>query len=339
MVHFLCREYKECKNRNEEAIMVTILLSTIGQRGVDALAFVLAFVLTALLTSLFRSRLPQDHGRAFAVDGALSKGKARGAGLIFVLCIVLVALAFMPFHLETVIYMVLLIASMLSGYLDDASDTAWNEYKKGLIDFVIAAVAGVTYLNFNGCGVRFLSWYFVLPYPVYLLLIIILIWASINVVNCTDGVDGLSASLAVVSMGTFAMLYGEYLGSYVTATVVFVGALLAYLWSNAKPSTVLMGDAGSRAMGFFLAVLALKSGHPFAFLLAAMVFILDGSLGIIKISLKRFLHISVLKNTLTPLHDHARKRLGWSDEQVVIRWVIVQCVASAVLTVLAGFGA
>ena len=40
-----------------------------------------------------------------------------------------------------------------------------------------------------------------------------------------------------------------------------------------------------------------------------------------------------------PDHDHARKRLGWSDEQVVIRWVIVQCVASAVLTVLAGFGA
>ena len=174
--------------------MVSILLSVLGQRGVDALAFLLAFVLTALLTNLFRGRLPQDHGRAFAVDGALSKGKARGAGLIFVLCVVLVALAFMPFHLETLIYMVLLIASMLSGYLDDASDTAWNEYKKGLIDFVIAVVAGVTYLNFNGCGVRFLQWYFVLPYPVYLLLIVILIWASINVVNCTDGVDGLSAS-------------------------------------------------------------------------------------------------------------------------------------------------
>ena len=323
---------------NEEANMVSILLSVLGQRGVDALAFLLAFVLTALLTNLFRGRLPQDHGRAFAVDGALSKGKARGAGLIVVLCVVLVALAFMPFHLETLIYMVLLIASMLSGYLDDASDTAWNEYKKGLIDFVIAVVAGVTYLNFNGCGVRFLQWYFVLPYPVYLLLIVILIWASINVVNCTDGVDGLSASLAVVSMGTFALLYADQLASYVTATAVFVGALLAYLWVNAKPSTVLMGDAGSRAMGFFLALLALKSAHPFAFLLAAAVFIVDGSLGIVKISLKRFLHISVLKNTLTPLHDHARKRLGWSDEQVVLRWVILQGVASAVLAAMAGLG-
>ena len=188
------------------------------------------------------------------------------------------------------------------------------------------------------CGVQLLGWYFQIPYPLYLLLIIILIWASINVVNCTDGVDGLSASVAVVSMGTFALLYGQYMGAYVTATAVFVGALLAYLWGNAKPSSVLMGDAGSRAMGFFLALLALKSGHPFAFLLAALVFIADGSLGILKISFKRFLHISILKNTLTPLHDHARKRLGWSDEQVVIRWVVMQCVASAVLAALAGFG-
>ena len=318
--------------------MVGFLLSILGQRGVDALAMLLAAVLTALLTNLFRTRLPQDHGRAFAVDGALSRGKARGAGLIFVLCVVLVSLAFVPFHMEYLIYMVLLVASMLSGYLDDAADTAWGEYKKGLIDFVVAAVAGVTYLNFNGCGVHFLRWYFVLPYPVYLLLIVILIWASINVVNCTDGVDSLSAGVGVVSMGTFALLYGEYLGAYVTAAAVFAGALLAYLWSNAKPSTVLMGDAGSRAMGFFLAVLALKSGHPFAYLLAALVFIVDGSLGILKISLKRFLHISILKNTLTPLHDHVRKQRGWSDEQVVARWIILQCAASALLAAVAGLG-
>ena len=183
-------------------------------------------------------------------------------------------------------------------------------------------------------AVHFLSMTFAIPYPLYLLLIVILIWASINVVNCTDGVDGLSASLAVVSIGTFLLAYGEELGDYSTAAIVFIGALLAYLWSNAKPSSLLMGDAGSRAMGFFLAILALKSGHPFAFLLAALVFIVDGSLGILKISFKRFLHISILRNTLTPLHDHVRKRLGWSDEQVVARWLILQAVASALLLLM-----
>lgn len=136
--------------------MIQMLTSVIGQRGVDAMAFLLAFALTALTDSIFRDKLPHDHGRAFAVNGELSKGKARGSGLIFVLCIALVSLAFLPFTTEYVVYNVLLIASMLSGYLDDAAETAWNEYKKGIIDFVIAVLAGVTYLNFNGCGVHFL---------------------------------------------------------------------------------------------------------------------------------------------------------------------------------------
>ena len=310
-------------------------ISANSQDTVNVLAFLLAFALTALMDSAFRDKLPQDHGRAFAVDGQLSKGKARGSGIIFVLCIALVTLAVVPFKVEYLIYTVLLIASMLSGYFDDAAETPWNEYKKGFIDLVIAVVAGVTYLNFNGTAVHFLSNSFTIVYPLYLLLIIILIWASINVVNCTDGVDGLSASLAMVSIGTFLACYWEELGDYATAGVVFTGALLAYLWSNAKPSSVLMGDAGSRAMGFFLAILALKSGHPFAFLLAALVFIVDGSLGILKISLKRFLHISILKHTLTPMHDHVRRQRGWSDEQVVVRWLIMQCVASALLLLTA----
>ena len=78
------------------------------------------------------------------MNGELSKGKARGSGLIFVLCIALVSLAFLPFNTEYVVYNVLLIASMLSGYLDDAAETAWNEYKKGIIDFVIAVLAGAS---------------------------------------------------------------------------------------------------------------------------------------------------------------------------------------------------
>ena len=64
--------------------MIQMLTSVIGQRGVDAMAFLLAFALTALTDSIFRDKLPHDHGRAFAVNGELSKGKARGSGLIAV---------------------------------------------------------------------------------------------------------------------------------------------------------------------------------------------------------------------------------------------------------------
>ena len=54
--------------------MIESLLSVVGQRGVDALAFLLAFALTALMDSVFHDKLPHDHGREFAVNGALSKG-------------------------------------------------------------------------------------------------------------------------------------------------------------------------------------------------------------------------------------------------------------------------
>ena len=89
-----------------------------------------------------------------------------------------------------------------------------------------------------------------------------------------------------------------------------------------------MGDAGSRAMGIFIAICALKSQSPFIYILAALVLIIDGGLGLIKVSLLRFLKIHILKNTTTPIHDHVRKKLGWSNAQVVFRFAIIQIVVS-----------
>lgn len=316
--------------------MVSFLLEMLSQPRVDMLGFLLSFVLTALLIALFRDKLPHDHGRQYAVNGELSRGKARGAGVVMIPCVVLVSMAFMPFTAEYAAYMALLVAAMLSGYLDDAAEKPWNEYKKGLLDLIIAVLTAITFLHFDGPTVSVLAFSWELPAPLYLLLAVILIWASINVTNCSDGVDGLSSSVAIVVMGTFAVVFGEELGSYCTAILVYIAALLAYLWRNASPCELMMGDAGSRAMGFFIAILAMKSHHPFAYLLAGLVFILDGGLGILKISLKRFLHIPILKKTLTPLHDHARKRMGWSDTQVVFRFVTIQLLLSALLYLLEG---
>ena len=311
--------------------MISFLADIIGYKAACAAAFLVVFALTAVMTRTFKSALPQDQGRAFAVNGQLSKGKARGSGLIFVLCICFVMVLFLPVTGENLVYEALLIASMLSGYLDDASEVPWNEYKKGLIDFVIAAAAAAVFLKNNGSEIWIGPAPVTIPAPIYFILAIALVWASINAVNCTDGVDGLSASTAVVTIGTFLIAFGDKLGAFGMSGIIVCGSLLAYLWFNAKPSSILMGDAGSRAIGFFIAVLSMKSGHPFAFLFAGIVFVVDGLAGIIKISLKRFLNIWFLKNTLTPLHDHVRKRLGWSDEQVVLRWVILQAVCSAAL--------
>ncbi len=69
-------------------------------------------------------------------------------------------------------------------------------------------------------------------------------------------------------------------------------------------------------------------GMPFLYIPVAIVLILDGGLGLIKVSLIRFLKIHILKNTRTPLHDHVRKVKNWSNTQTVFRFAIIQIVVS-----------
>lgn len=304
--------------------MYHILIRVLTPNQILMMGMLVTFVLTFWMLEHPFPFLPSDHGRDFAVNGNLSKGKLRGVGLTFVLCFLAGSLLFMPVDREIMVYTVLLLAIMLSGYLDDASATPWNEYKKGLIDLVISVVAVATFINFNSTTVFLGEWEIVIPWQVFLGLGIVLFWASINVTNCSDGVDGLCASLCSVTLFAFSVLYSDTLGKYVMAAFLFIAVLFAYLYFNTSPSSMLMGDAGSRALGFFIAVMALKSRHPFSYVLLALVMIADGGLGLVKIFLKRFLKISILKNTRTPLHDHVRKKFGWSDTQVVVRFLILQ---------------
>ena len=126
------------------------------------------------------------------------------------------------------------------------------------------------------------------------------------------------------------MIFHDVLGSFTVANYLFVAALLAYLYFNTSPSSMLMGDAGSRALGFYIAILAMQSRHPFLYLLMAGVMIVDGGIGLVKVFLLRFLKIAILKNTRTPLHDHVRLKYKWSDSQVVIRFVILQILLAVI---------
>ena len=290
-------------------------------------------VLTSFLLSfagirLGQNSLPRDGGRKFAVNGELSRGKPRGAGLIFVAAFAIAGILFVPFTAENLIYILLVVGGMLSGYFDDASETPWNEYKKGLIDLIIALAGAFTYVNFNGStiAIPFTSLSVTLPRWLYIILGVVLIWGSINVTNCSDGVDGLSGTLSMVTIGAFLILCLQGAPEFSLLCGIMIAAILAYQWFNASPSLLMMGDAGSRAMGLFIAFAAMKSGNPLIYLVLGLVMILDGGLGLVKISLKRFLKISILKNTRTPLHDHARKNKGWSDPQTVYRFAIIQAV-------------
>ena len=298
-----------------------------GESRIILLAGIAAAFLCSFLGIRFgMSSLPRDGGRKFAVNGALSKGKPRGAGLIFVAAFTVCGVLFVPFTAENLIYILLVVGGMMSGYLDDASEKPWGEYKKGLIDLVIALAGSFTYVNFNGSTIRipFTELSVTLPRWLYILLGVVLIWTAINVTNCSDGVDGLSGTLSMITIGSFCLLCLNVSPDFSFLCGIMIAVILAYQWFNASPSILMMGDAGSRAMGLFIAFAAMKSGNPLLYIPLALVTILDGGLGLLKISLKRFPKISILKNTRTPLHDHARKNKGWSDPQTVYRFAIIQ---------------
>ncbi|MBQ8117717.1 MAG: phospho-N-acetylmuramoyl-pentapeptide-transferase [Lachnospiraceae bacterium] len=292
-----------------------------------------AFALTVILTGRLSAYLPKDGGREFAHDGKLSAGKPRGAGIIFVLVFVAAVLLFVPLQVELTVYLVLIVLCMLTGFFDDAAEKPWGEYRKGLLDLCIAVMTALNFLQHNSSEVElaFFHLKFTLNPILFAVLAVVLVWASVNVTNCADGVDGLSGTLAIITLVTIYYIdrIKATSDSFSFPILLFAACLLGYLWYNATPSKLMMGDAGSRAMGLMIAIAILKTGSPFLYIPVALVLILDGGLGLIKVFLLRFFKIHIFKNTRMPLHDHVRKVLGWSNTQTVYRFAIIQIVLSA----------
>lgn len=289
------------------------------------------FAATCIFISKFANDLPKDQGRDFAVEGKKSAGKPRGAGIIFVLVFAVCTLLFSGLSVELCIYLMLVVIEMLTGFFDDTAEKPWGEWKKGILDLLVAVAVALTYLYYNGSTITFFGSSFTMPPVLFVCCAVILVWVSINVTNCADGVDGLSGTLTIITLTTIYLI-GKLENKSTDMSfpiLLFTACILGYLWYNATPSRLLMGDAGSRAMGIFISIAILKTGSPFLYIPAAMVLIADGGLGLIKVSLIRIFKIRILKNTLTPLHDHVRKKKGWSNTQTVFRFAIIQIVISA----------
>ena len=306
-----------------------------------------ALVISSLGTWVLLPRtnrlLPRDRGREFAVDKEAAIGKPTGAGLIFGIVFAVVGVITTPLELPYLGVLACVTLAMVSGYLDDRSKGGWHEYRKGLIDLLLSLAAAVILCNTEPA----LIW---LPFTTTLVTIppalcitggTVLIWAAINATNCTDGVDGLSGTLAIQALLSLGGLLYFVLGNvdisaylllphyvdgakWAILSFVMVGCLTGYLWYNAHPSQLLMGDAGSRAVGLLLGVLVIKSGNPFLIFIVSGVLLVNGGTGLIKVALLRFLRIAIFKKLRFPLHDHMRNNLGWSSTQVVVRFMLVQ---------------
>ena len=263
--------------------------------------------------------LGHDRGRKFAAGSEVNIGKPTGVGFYFTIVFAVAALIFAEHSAGFILMLLLVLASMVCGFLDDRSAAPWGEYIKGALDFGIAILGAIffvcffdseVYISIGGAS-------FDIPALIYAILACMLFIVSINATNATDGVDGLSGSLTILTIIAITIAGSIVDGFDCTKAVsglILVAVLLTYLWFNHFPSKMLMGDAGSRAIGFFIAFYAMYMKVPFAYLIVGLPFLLDGGLSILKITIGRLTHkkVIILKNLITPVHDHLKKKKGFS---------------------------
>lgn len=305
----------------------------------SALLFCASFFVCFLLFKNASRILPFDRGRELAFSGSASKGKHTSAGLFFVLPACALSIIFSRFNTEIYLYILLIILETLAGFFDDNSKYPWGELRKGLIDLFIAALASYVFVFFHNTPflLPLFGTSFTLPPLVTFLLATALIWGSINVVNITDGVDGLSSGLGAITLLSFFIFSNKFLTMWDFQPVVlaFLGGILAYMFFNASPSTHLMGDSGSRALGMLIALTALKCQAPLLFLVFALVFILDGASSMLKLTVLRTTSNKSFMSTIrTPLHDHVRENMHYSDAQTVTRFCLFQLFLSVLYMLL-----
>ena len=322
-------------------------------------------------------RLPGDRGKIIAADGGVqSLGKPTGAGwFMSLLMLPVIALVTPP---DPWIYGVLacLYLAMWFGYQDDRSEIPWGEWRKGSLDMVVALVAAVCLCHCEPVKM-WLPVYketIIIPVWFYIPMAACLLWFTMNATNCSDGVDGLAGSLTLLSLFSLAiLLYGVVgyrpLANYLRVPLnadgakwailvsTVAGALAGYLWHNAEPSRVLMGDAGSRLLGLLVGVAVLVAGNPFLIFVVSPVVLVNGGTGLLKVIILRMLkrvgfnttppgkttpeafseqHVIVrtLHAIRFPLHDHCRKNMKWSNAQVLMRFMLVQAFLTPLLFVL-----
>jgi phospho-N-acetylmuramoyl-pentapeptide-transferase len=333
--------------------------------------------------------LPTDKGRENTPEKEVAKGKPTGAGFLVVLILVPLWILFVPVSLKYYEIFGCLVLAMLSGYGDDRSHSSWSELLKGSCDFVVAAFATLAICQ----GQDMTIWLplhkgvILVPFPLYMAAGTALLWITINATNCSDGVDGLAGTLTLLSLfylGSFLYLVVGHarLAAYflvphnpegaMWAVLLFIvaGAVAGYLWHNAQPSNVLMGDAGSRFFGLLVGMAVLASGNPLLILVVAPVVLVNGGTGLVKVALLRIFRrfgfdisqknnmaveeagaegtngngkkdknresgphaiIRVLHKVRFPLHDHCRKNLKWSNAQVLMRFVLLQAFLTPLL--------
>ena len=181
-----------------------------------------------------------------------------------------------------------------------------------------------------------LSWFFI-PFSVFIIV------GSSNAVNLTDGLDGLATVPVILVAACFAFI------SYVTGNIVFseylqipyiegvgevsvfcgsiIGACLGFLWFNAPPAKIFMGDTGSLALGGSLGAVGIITKHEIVLAITGGLFVLEAISVIVQVISYKLTGRRVFK--MAPIHHHFEKK-GWPESTVVIRFWIISIILAMI---------
>jgi len=318
------------------------------------LGFLVSMVLTPIYTSAAfsgkwwkKQRTTALTGEAAPVYQKLHAAKhARNiptmAGVIFVASTILVTLAGNLSRSETWLPLAAMAGAGLIGLFDDIINiksikggiAGMRAKIKSVLLLGVSFVGGwwfynklaVTDVNIPFVGDWHIGWLII---PLFMLVV----FATANAVNITDGLDGLAGGLAAIAFGTYALI-AIIEGKYGLAgfCLTLVGALLSYTWFNIYPARFFMGDVGSFALGTALGVVALLTDTVFLLPLIGLVFVAEAGSVILQLTSKK-LRAGKKIFLSSPIHHHF-EALGWPETKVTMRfWVIGQVVALAGLIV------
>jgi phospho-N-acetylmuramoyl-pentapeptide-transferase len=325
----------------------------------SATALVIGLLLGPWMISYLRVR--QGKGQPIREDGPVGHFAKRGTptmgGLLILIAVIASVLLWMNIASVYVWACLLVTAGFgLIGFLDDY-DKVKKAHHAGLkgrtrlaLEFLIAGFATWLMVRHSGTelhipfvkeSVADLGWFYV-AFGAFVIV------AFGNAVNLTDGLDGLATMPVIIASLAFLIItylvgnvkYATYLGiPHVPAAgdltvlcLAIVGAGLAFLWFNAPPAAVFMGDTGSLALGGALGAIAVATHHEFVLAIVGGLFVVE--------ALSVVIQVFVYKRTgkrvflMAPIHHHF-EHIGWSEPTIVIRfWIISFVLALAGLSTL-----
>ncbi len=267
------------------------------------------------------------------------------AGLIFVVSVALVTLALNISRSETWLPLAAFVGAGFVGLLDDIINirglgqgvAGLPSKLKLLMTTLIALIGGwyffakldVTSISLPGGSELALGWLIV---PLFVLVVV----ATANAVNITDGLDGLAGGLSAIAFGAYAVVaFIQARYGVAGFCLSIVGALLSYTWFNVYPARFFMGDIGSFALGTALGVVAMITDTVWVLPVIGIVFVAETGSVILQIISKKLRNGKKLFK-ISPLHHHF-EAIGWPETKVTMRfWILGQVagVAGVALFVL-----